>query len=85
MIPENLMKFSSEKELKLFLKFKMYKYLTSDEFSTPDREYIFLDEDNIIKFKRLDGALEIFDFDGTYYNTKSLYKNYTYRITRRIY
>lgn len=85
MIPENLIKFSSEKELKLFLKLETYKYLTSDEFSNPDREYIFLDNDNLIKFKRLDGALEIFDFDGTYYNTTSLYKKYTYRIPRRIY
>lgn len=57
------MKFSSEKELKLFLKLETYKYLTSDSFSAPDREYIFLAEDNLIKFKRLDGALEIFNFE----------------------
>lgn len=57
------MKFSSEKELKLFLKLETHKHLTSDSFSAPDREYIFLSEDNLIKFKRLDGALETFNFE----------------------
>lgn len=63
--------FSSEKEMKLFLKFKAYKYLTSDSFSNPDREYIFLDNSEI-KFHRLDGALEIFDFEQ--------YKEFSFRV-----
>lgn len=69
-------KFSDEVELKLFLRFKVYKYLTSDSFSAPDREYIFLDNSEI-KFHRLDGALEIFDFEK--------YSDYIFRIPERLY
>lgn len=69
-------KFSSETELKLFLQFKVYKYLTSDSFTNPDREYIFLDGSEI-KFHRLDGALEIFDFKR--------HLDYIFRIPERLY
>lgn len=71
-----IIQFSSEKEMKLFLKFKAYKYLTADSFSTPDREYIFLDNSEV-KFHRLDGSLEIFDFER--------HSDYTFRIPERLY
>ena len=48
--------FESEIELKLFLKLKMCKYLTSDSFYNPDREYIYLDKDNI-KLMRMDPVI----------------------------
>ena len=66
-------KFKTIHSLRLYLYTK--DYLTSDAFSTPDREYIFLDGD-IIKFNRLDGALEIFDFER--------FKEYSFRKVQRI-
>lgn len=73
------MKFSVE-ELTEYLSTKS-KYLTSDSFSNPDREYIFLDNatevDNTIKFRRLDCAYEIFDLNRTKY--------ISFRIPKRLY
>ena len=51
-------------------------YLTSDCFAHPDREYIFLDE-HIIKFHRLDGVLETFNFER--------FKDIEFRKVKRIF
>lgn len=71
-----MIKVTSEIELKLYLQFKAYEYLTSDSFTNSDREYIFL-ENNIIKFRRLDDIIENFNF--------KLYKKAVFRPVQRVY
>jgi len=58
------------------LKYNLYlqDYLTSDNFTHPDREYLFLEGDQI-KRQRIDGFAEIFDFDR--------YKNCEFRKVQR--
>ncbi len=53
-------KFKTVNQLKLHL--YLQDYLTSDDFSHPDREYLFLKNDTIT-LKRIDGIDEPFDFE----------------------
>lgn len=66
-------KFKTVNQLKLHL--YLQDYLTSDDFSHPDREYIFLDKDTI-KLMRMDSIIEIFDFNR--------YKNSEFRKVQKI-
>ena len=66
-------KFKTVNQLKLHL--YLQDYLTSDDFSHPDREYIFLDRDTI-KLMRMDSIIEIFDFNR--------YKNSEFRKVQKI-
>lgn len=53
-------KFKTVNQLKLHL--YLQDYLTSDDFSHPDREYLFMSGDDI-KRQRIDGFAESFDFE----------------------
>lgn len=63
-----------KEDLKLL---KEEKFLTSDSFQSPDRNYIFLDENNEIKFMGMG--------DVVYNYNEDIYKNITYRKVERKY